>query len=133
MGYAGYVPAKMPPAKPTEVEAAVQAVKSLEALEVMGKLLYNCAVSPREEKFRRVKLSNKKISEVLVGTTGAVDALLALGWVPDEANPGELVVGEGVYFSMKEVRIVEAAKERLQKDMRSNSSKNLAAMVTVQA
>jgi hypothetical protein len=31
------------------------------------------------------------------------------------------------------VRIVEAAKERLQKDMRSNSSKNLAAMVSVQA
>jgi hypothetical protein len=32
-----------------------------------------------------------------------------------------------------QVRIVEAAKERLQKDMRSNSSKNLAAMVSVQA
>jgi hypothetical protein len=77
MGYAGYVPAKMPPAKPTEVEAAVQAVKSLEALEVMGKLLYNCAVSPREEKFRRIKLSNKKISEVLVGTTGEAAAGLA--------------------------------------------------------
>lgn len=78
MGYAGYVPAKMPPAKPTEVEAAVQAVKSLEALEVMGKLLYNCAVSPREEKFRRIKLSNKKISEVLVGTTG--EAAAGLAW-----------------------------------------------------
>jgi len=51
MGYAGYVPAKMPPAKPTEVEAAVQAVKSLEALEVMGKLLYNLQ-SPREEKLQ---------------------------------------------------------------------------------
>ena len=32
-----------------------------------------------------------------------------------------------------QVRIVEAAKEKLQKDMRSNSSKNLAAMVSVQA
>jgi len=33
--------------------------------------------------------------------TGAVDALLALGWVHDEASPEELVVREGVYFSMK--------------------------------
>jgi hypothetical protein len=32
-----------------------------------------------------------------------------------------------------QVRVVEAAKERLQKDMHSNSSKNLAAMVSVQA
>lgn len=32
-----------------------------------------------------------------------------------------------------QVRIVEAAKEKLQKDMRSGSSRNLAAMVTVQA
>lgn len=36
--------------------------------------------------------------------SGAVDALLALGWVHDEVNPEEIVVGEGVYFSMKEVR-----------------------------
>lgn len=32
-----------------------------------------------------------------------------------------------------QVRMIEAAKEKLQKDMRSSSSKNLAAMVTVQA
>jgi hypothetical protein len=133
MGYAGYVPAKLPPSKPTEVEAAVQAVKSVETLEIMGKLLYNCAVSPREEKYRRVKLTNKKVAETIGATHGALEAMLALGWEHDAANPEELVVREGTYFSMKEVRIVEAAKERLQKDMRSNSSKNLAAMVSVQA
>lgn len=33
----------------------------------MGKLLYNCAVSPREEKFRRIKLTNKRLAEVGVG------------------------------------------------------------------
>jgi hypothetical protein len=32
-----------------------------------------------------------------------------------------------------QVRMVEAAKEKLQKDMRSSSSKNLAALVSVQA
>ncbi|KAF6251942.1 hypothetical protein COO60DRAFT_1556043 [Scenedesmus sp. NREL 46B-D3] len=133
MGYAGYVPAKLPPSKPTEVEAAVQAVKSVETLEIMGKLLYNCAVSPREEKYRRVKLTNKKVADTIGSAHGALEAMLALGWVHDGANPEELVVPEGTYFSMKEVRVVEAAKERLQKDMRSNSSKNLAAMVSVQA
>jgi hypothetical protein len=54
MGYAGYVSAKYPPPKPSEVEAAVQAIKSEAALDVIGKLLYNAAISPREEKFRCV-------------------------------------------------------------------------------
>lgn len=53
-----------------EVEAAVQAVKSVETLEVMGKLLYNCAVSPREDKFRRVKLTNKKVADTICSTHG---------------------------------------------------------------
>jgi hypothetical protein len=55
MGYAGYVSAKYPPPKPTEAEAAVQAVKSEAALEVIGKLLYNAAVAPRDDKFRRAR------------------------------------------------------------------------------
>lgn len=165
-------------------------MRSVEALEIIVKLMYNCAVSPREDKFRRVKLSNKAIASKLAAAPGAVEALAALGWVEDAAAPGELVVPAGTYFSMKEVRathtstlwcsrcvaagarshqaapglsprpsrltrapspcrcccrccmllptppqvrIVEAAKERLTKDLRSNSSKNLAGMVSVQA
>jgi hypothetical protein len=111
----------------------MQAVKSVETLEIIGKLLYNCAVTPKEEKFRRIKLTNKKIAETIGATAGAIDALMALGWEYDEQTPQELVVRQGTYFTMKEVRVVESAKERLQKDMRSNSSKNLAAMVSVQA
>lgn len=134
MGYAGYVSAKYPPPKPTEVEAAMQAIKSEQALDVIGKLLYNAAISPREEKFRRIKLTNAKIKEAVIDTHGALDALRALGWVDDPEAPGEfLVVQPGLYFSMKEVRIVETAKEKLRKDMRSSSNKNLAGMVTVQA
>jgi len=52
MGYAGYVSAKYPPPKPSDVEAAVQVIKSEAALEIIGKLLYNAAISPKEEKFR---------------------------------------------------------------------------------
>jgi hypothetical protein len=70
----------------------------------MGKLMYNCAVSPREEKFRRIKLTNKRLAETLGANPAALEALQALGWVPDAANPQELVVAEGLYFTMKEVR-----------------------------
>ncbi|KAF8073240.1 hypothetical protein HT031_000901 [Scenedesmus sp. PABB004] len=132
MGYYNQPSAKLPPANPTPVEAAVQAVKSLEALEVIGKLLYNCAIAPREDKFRRVRLTNGKIAATIGESPAALDAMAALGWVRG-GDEGELVVPEGTYFTMKEVRLVEAAKERLQRDMRSNSSKNLAAMVSVQA
>lgn len=81
----------------------MQAVRSIETLEIMGKLLYNCAVTPREEKFRRIKLTNKKIADTIGATAGAVDALIAMGWEYDAENPQELVVRQGTYFSMKEV------------------------------
>jgi hypothetical protein len=48
------VAAKLPPPKPSEVEAAVLAVKSPEALELIKKLTYNTVVQPYEEKFRKV-------------------------------------------------------------------------------
>lgn len=126
----------IPPALHAAVEAAVAAIKSVECLELISKLLYNAAVSPREDKFRRVKLSNKRIAETVVATTGALDAMTALGWerVVNEDGAAELVVREGLFISMKEVRIVEAARERLAKEQqRSGSNKNLAAMVQVQA
>lgn len=85
------------------IEAAVQAVKCVETLTVMGKLLYNCAVSPKEEKFRRIKLTNKKIAETIGATAGAIDALLALGWEYEEQDAQELVIRQGTYFTMKEV------------------------------
>lgn len=81
----------------------MQAVKSLDSLEIIGKLLYNCAVTPKDDKFRRIKLSNKKIAELIVNTPNALDALKAFGWVHDRTNADELVVPSGLYFSMKEV------------------------------
>lgn len=135
MGYAGYVSAKYPPPKPSTVEEALARVRSEEALDVIGKLLYNAAVAPKEDKFRRVRLTNAKVKAAVVDAHGGVEALRALGWVEDaEAPAGEaLVVPPGLYFTMKEVRFVEAAKEKLKKELRSASSKNLAGMVTVQA
>ena len=46
MGYAGYVPAKYAPAAPTAVQAALYAVQSQEALEMIARLTKNVVVSP---------------------------------------------------------------------------------------
>jgi hypothetical protein len=46
---------------------------------------------------------------------------------------GVLTCAVYVPTAAAQVRMIEAAKEKLQKDMRSSSSKNLAAMVSVQA
>ena len=37
----------------------------MESLEILGKLIYNAAVAPKEEKYRKIKLSNPKIDEKL--------------------------------------------------------------------
>lgn len=47
-------------------QAAIMAVKSTDSLAVIEKLVYNVVVAPRDEKFRRVKLSNPKINAAIV-------------------------------------------------------------------
>lgn len=76
MGYAGYVPAKLPPGKLTGAQAALKQVMSTEALEILYKLVYNVVISPGEAKFRRIRLSNAKINAAVVQTPGALEALL---------------------------------------------------------
>ncbi|KAG2422910.1 hypothetical protein HXX76_015736 [Chlamydomonas incerta] len=122
MGYGGYVSAKLPPAKPTEVEAAVQAIKSLETVEMIHKLVYNTAVQPKDEKFRKVRLGNPKIQAVLGEVPGAIDAMVALGWALEEAEGEQfLVVPAGKFLGMQQVRIVEAARDKLAKDVKDQS------------
>ncbi|PNW87287.1 hypothetical protein CHLRE_02g116650v5 [Chlamydomonas reinhardtii] len=122
MGYGGYVSAKLPPAKPTEVEAAVQAIKSLETVEMIHKLVYNTAVQPKEEKFRKVRLGNPKIQAVLGEVPGAIDAMVALGWALEDAEGEQfLVVPAGKFLGMQQVRIVEAARDKLTKEVKDQS------------
>ncbi|GFR46734.1 hypothetical protein Agub_g8357 [Astrephomene gubernaculifera] len=125
MGYGGYVSAKLPPSKPSEVEAAVQAVKSVEAVEMIHKLVYNCAVQPKEEKFRKVRLANPKVKAVLGDAVGAVDAMTALGWSLEEAD-GEpiLLIPSGKYMTMQQVRIVETARDKLAKELKDQTRHN---------
>ena len=69
----------------------------------MSKLVRNTAVSPTEEKFKRIKLSNSKVKSTIVDTIGGVQSLLAMGWIYDEADKDFLMLPKGVLMSMKEV------------------------------
>ncbi|GLI62667.1 hypothetical protein VaNZ11_005342 [Volvox africanus] len=130
MGYGGYVSAKLPPPKPSDVEAAVQAVKSMDAVEMIHKLVYNCAVQPKEDKFRKVRLGNSKVKAVLGDTPGAVEALTALGWSLEEAD-GEpvLVVPTGKFMTMQQVRVVEAARDKLAKTLKDSHRDNTSSLL----
>lgn len=103
-GYAGYVPAKLPPGNPTAIQAALWSIRNQASLETLEKLLRNAAVSPKEEKYRSIRLSNPKVKGLLVDEPGALDALLLLGWERDSSDSELLVIGKGRYFTMTEVR-----------------------------
>ncbi len=72
-------------------------------VQVMSKLVRNTAVSPSEDKFKRIKLSNSKVKSTIVEPTGGVPSLLAMGWVYDEADQDFLMLPKGVQMTMKEV------------------------------
>ena len=50
-----------------------------------------------------MKLSNPKIKAALVGTPGAIDALLAIGWMQEQDPEEALIVPKGRHFTMAEV------------------------------
>jgi hypothetical protein len=96
------------------------------SLEILEKLLYNIAVMPKEEKYRRIKLSNPKIKANIADIPEARNFLTLLGW--------ELIEEEGVEFltlpakkgiTMAQVRDIQTAQHELskkQKDLKRSAS-----------
>ena len=102
MGYAGYVPQKTAPDKPTDLQTALYQVgtgpaccalrtgashpaagvqvKQMETLDTLEKLVANVSKAPTELKFRKLRLSNAKIAETVVKAPGALAALELMGW-----------------------------------------------------
>lgn len=74
----------------------------------MGKLVRNAAVSPSEEKFKRIKLTNSKVKSTIVEVNGGVPSLMAMGWVIDPADSEFLLLPKGAQMTMKEVCVVSA-------------------------
>ena len=106
MGYAGYVPAKLAPEKPTDLQAALwqassptlkcsltimcrslgssqhlpMQISQTEALDTLEKLVQNVAKAPTEPKYRKIRLSNPKITTAVIQTPGSLAALQLMGW-----------------------------------------------------
>lgn len=102
-GYAGYVPAKMPPPMPTAIQEAMWQIQDIACLETITKLLRNTVVNPTEDKYRRIRLSNPKIKSLIMGRAG-LQTLRALGWVQDAEDEDMLVLPKNAQLSMAEVR-----------------------------
>jgi hypothetical protein len=64
----------------TEKMVALSEVKLRPALDLMGKMVSNIVKAPTDVKFRKMRLSNPKVSEGLVHVPGARQFLCAHGW-----------------------------------------------------
>lgn len=89
MGYAGYSPganSRMADSL-TDLERALRSMPTElaeAALELIEQLTKNTARSPKEDKFRKIKLTNKRIAACITEVPGAVEVLRAMGWVDGE-------------------------------------------------
>jgi hypothetical protein len=86
MGYDAFSPGSTIADPVTPIQAAYRALpvaQAQEALEIIEKLTRNTVRSPAEEKFRKINLSNPKITATITNVPGAVDFLKEVGWVQD--------------------------------------------------
>lgn len=113
MGYAGYAPGHQVQIA-TPLQQLLKLIKNDATLATMEKLTRNTAQAPAEEKFRKIRLTNPKIAEIITNVTGAVEAMVEMGWVKED--DGEfLVLPAGTSVSMREVREIDDARRALKK------------------
>ena len=81
MGYAGYAPGHQVQIA-TPLQQLLKLIKNDATLATMEKLTRNTAQAPAEEKFRKIRLTNPKIAEIITNVTGAVEAMgpMKAGW-----------------------------------------------------
>lgn len=85
---------------------------------------FSQAVSPAEDKYRRLRLSNARMEATLAAAPNALPALQALGWQADPEAADFLVCPKSVRPSMAEVTFCHSAI----KSWRSLSSSSFASM-----
>jgi len=80
------------------------------------------ASAPKEEKFRKIRLTNAKIKQVIGDVPAAMAALREMGWVEQEVD-GEpfMVLPANVVIKFDEVRTIDAA----QVDVKRETEKNM--------
>lgn len=84
MGYYGLGPGMRVAEQLTPYEKALRGMQVWQpSLDIMEKLLRNIAQNPKEEKFRKIRLTNAKIFDTITSVPYAVQALYEIGWVFD--------------------------------------------------
>lgn len=73
----------------------------------------------KDEKYRRVRLSNEKIQTRIVQVEGALEVLEELGWKREE---DAMVLPSSVKPTMMQFREVEEAREKLVRELRRVAS-----------
>jgi len=89
MGYGGYSPGLRTEGPKTPLEQALCSLPPESAkacLDLMETLLRNVIQHPTEEKFRKIRLTNEKISKAIGQVPGAVDAFVMMGWQQQDEN-----------------------------------------------
>lgn len=115
MGYAGYSPGlnSRMQGPLSEFEKALRGLppdQAAETLDILEKLTRNAVRSPKELKFRKIKLTNKKIMETITEVEGAVNILREMGWVDGEEEGApilELPDGTSLTFELHVVKLIE--------------------------
>eukprot|EP00746_Dinoflagellata_sp_MGD_P141483 gnl/MRDRNA2_/MRDRNA2_74582_c0_seq4.p1 gnl/MRDRNA2_/MRDRNA2_74582_c0~~gnl/MRDRNA2_/MRDRNA2_74582_c0_seq4.p1 ORF type:complete len:306 (+),score=97.22 gnl/MRDRNA2_/MRDRNA2_74582_c0_seq4:129-1046(+) len=127
MGYAGYSPGLRTDGPKTPLEEALRSLppeKAKEALDLMETLLRNVIQNPTEEKFRKIRLTNEKISKAITTVPGAVDSLVLMGWQQQDENlilPKELKLD----FPNSVNKVLEAKGDLAKAEARSRAARTL--------
>jgi hypothetical protein len=125
MGYAGYAPGHRVVEAKTPLERALLDVPTVEAHDLLEKLILNVARSPTELKFRRLKASNAKIKREIIDVPEVLQVMTLLGWISEtvEGEGEGLSLPANVTLTMREVRAVDeariATRRRLEEEMRA--------------
>lgn len=134
MGYAGYAPGNRVADKLTPLQQALRALpldKAQETLELIEKLTRNVVRNPGEEKFRRINLSNPKISAAITDVPFAVDVLKEMGWVQED---DALLLPSSVHLAHeREVVGIIDAKDYYKKEEESERRRQMMARKAVSA
>jgi len=89
----------------------------------MEKLVRNTVSAPKEEKFRKIRLTNAKIAEAITNVPGAVDAMLVMGW--QREGEENLVLPQGAKLVFEDVKAILNTQDFFKKEVEKEKKRRL--------
>jgi len=99
--------------------------KALETLALIEKLVRNTVSNPKEEKFRKIRLTNPKIAECITDVPGAVAAMVEMGWQQDGENL--ILPGDRKLVFEKDVRAIQNTIDHFKKEVEKDKKRRMSA------